>query len=168
MIERNQDHWWREIQILIISVVGSWEQRLRGFWFRFWHTIISGKVFKFLVSAERHLQGFLICHLTSWAIQMCALFKNTPFFFFSSGITLLKTSYSERILKVEFLAGVYDCVTLISYKRQLGGDMMHKRTVCWQLMSTRILEEFKSHHPQIFSESCDNFNHREGGINISA
>lgn len=65
-------------------------------------------------------------------------FQKYTFFFFSPGITLLKTSYGERILKVEFLAGVYDCVTFISSKRQLGSDTMHKRTVYRLLMSTGI------------------------------
>lgn len=59
---------------------------------------------------------------------MCALFKNTPTFFFLI-ITPLKTSYNERILKVEFLAGVYDFVIFIFNKRQWGSDVMHKTTV---------------------------------------
>lgn len=59
---------------------------------------------------------------------MCALFKNTPTFFFLR-ITLLKPSYNERILKVEFLAGVYDFVIFIFNKRQRGSDVMHKTTV---------------------------------------
>lgn len=44
-------------------------------------------------------------------------------------ITPLKTSYNERILKVEFLAGVYDFVIFIFNKRQWGSDVMHKTTV---------------------------------------